>query len=153
MNAYRHAVLSAKKWGGKAEDYQPIHDLIDCSKQFVPDVRHRALFHNAFGPFLCEKVFGHFIVNSDGKEIPTREIAEKHIIEDMGYIPQVTDWFKGMPIETWMGGPVRRTKETITFPGGQKRSVFFDRPLQVHGTETDFSGITRSEKPDFKPEE
>jgi hypothetical protein len=58
MKPYLHAKISAQKWGGKPEDYQPIHDFIDSSKEHHADVRHRALLHNSWGCFLVEKLFG-----------------------------------------------------------------------------------------------
>lgn len=72
----------------------------------MPDVRHRALLHNSFGIFLVEKVFGHYITNSDGKDVPVREIAERHIIEDLGFIPTPQDWLKCISLKAipWAGG-------------------------------------------------
>ena len=63
----KHAESSARKFGGKAEDYIAIHNWFDESKAFLSDFRHRALRHHAEGIFLCEKVFGTAITNSDGK--------------------------------------------------------------------------------------
>lgn len=37
----RHAESSARKFGGTAEDYLPIHNWFDESKAFLPDFRHR----------------------------------------------------------------------------------------------------------------
>ena len=54
----RHAENSARKFGGKAEDYLRIHNWFDESKAFFPDFRHRALRHHAEGIFLAEKLFG-----------------------------------------------------------------------------------------------
>ena len=68
----RHAENSARKFGGKAEDYLPIHNWFDESKAFFPDFRHRALRHHAEGIFLAERLFGVAIVNSDGKQVPVR---------------------------------------------------------------------------------
>jgi len=42
---YHHALSSAKKWGGAAEDYLPIHQWFDESKAITADFRHRALRH------------------------------------------------------------------------------------------------------------
>ena len=64
----KHAENSARKFGGKAEDYLPIHNWFDESKAFFPDFRHRALRHHAEGIFLAEKLFGVAIVNSDGTQ-------------------------------------------------------------------------------------
>jgi hypothetical protein len=44
---YRHAVSSAKKWGGVPEDYLPVHDLFDSSKAVIADNRHRAFTHHS----------------------------------------------------------------------------------------------------------
>lgn len=109
MNTLYHAKSSVYKWGGQMEDYFPIHDLIDSSKASMPDVRHRALLHNSFGIFLVEKVFGHYITNSDGRDVPVREIAERHVIEDLGFIPTPQDWLKCISLKAvpWAGGHVK----------------------------------------------
>jgi len=99
-----HAEHSAQKHGGIVEDYLPIHNFIDSSKAHVPDIRHRALLHNSFGIYLTEQVFGVYIVNSDGKKVSVRDVAEEHIKQDMGNIPTVQDWLKCMGIQDWMLG-------------------------------------------------
>ena len=88
----KHAESSARKFGGKAEDYLPIHNWFDESKAFFPDFRHRALRHHAEGIFLAEKLFGVAIVNSDGKQVPVRYLGEQHVREDLGRIPTAQDW-------------------------------------------------------------
>lgn len=65
----KHAESSARKFGGKAEDYLPIHNWFDESKAFLADFRHRALRHHAEGIFLSERIFGVTITNSEGKRI------------------------------------------------------------------------------------
>lgn len=62
----RHAQRSVEQFGGREEDYLPIHDRLDASKAHMPDLRHRALRHHSEGIFLCEAVFGVAMVNSDG---------------------------------------------------------------------------------------
>lgn len=104
MKPFLHANLSVKKYGGVREDYIDIHNFIDTSKSSLPDVRHRAILHSSFGCFLVEQVFGTTIVNSDGKEISTRDIAEEHIQQDLGFIPTMEHWLRNMRIEPWMGG-------------------------------------------------
>ena len=101
-NCYYHALSSVKKWGCKTEDYQPIHDWFDESKKISADFRHRALRHHAEGCFAAEKEFGVTITNSDGKKIPVRLIAEKHIVEDLGFIPSFSDWIKYIRHTEWM---------------------------------------------------
>ena len=98
-----HAMSSVKRWGGEVEDYLPIHNFLDSSKAHMGDIRHRALLHNTWGVFLCEKLFGVSICNSNGRDIPVRTIAEKHVVEDCGFIPSVSDWLKHLQVsETWM---------------------------------------------------
>jgi len=97
-----HAESSARKWGGKAEDYLPIHHWFDESKAFHADFRHRALRHHAEGIFLCERIFGVTINNSAGRSVPVRFIGEQHIIEDMGRIPSASEWLQEITPKPWM---------------------------------------------------
>lgn len=108
MKPFKHAMGSARRHGGRPEDYQEIHDFLDLPKSAHPDIKHRALLHNSLGPYICERVFGTTIVNSDGKTVSVRDIAEEHILEDMGRIPTVSDYLDGMPMYEWLGGPKRR---------------------------------------------
>lgn len=100
-----HSISSAKKHGGVPEDYLPIHNWFDETKMHYPDMRHRALRHHAEGIFWCEKEFGVYIVNSDGKKVPTRVIGEQHCMEDMGFIPTIKDYLDNMTITGWMFKP------------------------------------------------
>ena len=117
MKPLLHANLSVKKYGGRVEDYLPIHNFIDSSKSSVADVRHRAVLHSAFGCFIVEQVFGVFLINSDEKKVSTRDIAEEHIIQDLGFIPSLEHWVKNMRIEPWMGGGRKHNRPaTRTIP-------------------------------------
>ena len=106
-----HARISAKKFGGVAEDYLAIHDFMDCTKMALPDIRHRMMLHNSVGCFIAERVFGHTITNSENKTVHVRDVAEAHIIEDLGFIPTLEKCFSSMSIEAWMGGKVSKYKE------------------------------------------
>jgi len=77
---------------------------MDSSKSACADVRHRALFHSAFGIFVIEKIFGTVLINSKGKAVSVRDIAEQHVQEDLGFIPSLETWVRGMSIEPWMMG-------------------------------------------------
>lgn len=112
MKPYLHAKVSVSKWGGKPEDYLKIHDWFDQTKSAHPDMRHRAILHNSMGCYIAEQVFGHNITNSDGKLVSVRDIAEQHIIDDMGTIPTISDYLNGMPMYDWLGGK-KREKKTI----------------------------------------
>jgi len=109
MKPYYHARLSVKKYGGEIDDYIDIHNFIDSSKSTLADVRHRALIHSSFGCFLVEKVYGVTIKNSQDKIVNTRDLAEDHILEDLGFIPSPDKWLRNMRIEPWMSG-TRKTK-------------------------------------------
>ena len=103
MHPIDHAETSVRTWGGEVEDYLPIHDWFDATKEVFADYRHRALRHHSQGIFECERVFGHQITNSDGKKVHVRYVAEQHIREDCGgRIPTVADWFRNIPREVWM---------------------------------------------------
>ena len=104
---YIHAKNSARKFGGKPEDYLPIHNLLDSSKSTIGDNRHRCLTHNSWfigadGPL--EKIFGVVIKNSDGKDVSVRDVGEQHILEDFGmrFIPTPQDYLQEMEIKKWM---------------------------------------------------
>lgn len=114
-----HAKSSAKKYGGMPEDYLAIHDMMDCSKAALPDVRHRAVFHSSLGCFIIEQIFGHTMKNSDGREVSVRDVAEDHIIEDLGFIPTLEKWMTTMQIENWMGGRSRKTRH-IDYQGTEQ---------------------------------
>ena len=107
-----HSLNSVKKWGGKPEDYLDIHDMMDSSKAHIADMRHRLIFHSSFGIFIMEEIFGTYITNSDGKKVQVRDIAEQHVLEDIGYIPTLQDYIEKMPIEPWMTGQ-RKTKRMV----------------------------------------
>lgn len=108
MNSYYHAASSASKWGGEAEDYIEIHNFIDQSKMSEPSVRHRAILHHSLGVFITQQCFGSYIVNSNGRKVPVKEIAERHIIEDLGFLPSAQDWLKTISLKAvpWAGGGV-----------------------------------------------
>lgn len=98
-----HAMTSVKLWGGTVEDYLPIHDWLDATKECFADFRHRALRHHSQGCFEAERQFGHAITNSAGRIVAVRYICEQHIKEDCGgRIPTVADWLQGIPAQSWM---------------------------------------------------
>lgn len=99
-----HARSSVRRWGGTEEDYLPIHEKMDTTKMAHAEVTHRCVFHSAFGIYLIEELFGRTITNSDGKEVHVRDIAEQHVLEDLGFIPSLSDWLKEMPAKPWMAG-------------------------------------------------
>ena len=102
-HCYHHALSSARKWGGTAEDYLPLHQWFDESKEITADFRHRALRHHAQGIFELERTFGAAITISTGRVVPVRLIGEQHVLEDLGFIPSFADWVKAIRPEPWRG--------------------------------------------------
>jgi hypothetical protein len=123
MKPFLHGRIHAKKYGGKPEDYADIDDFIDSTKAAVPDVRHRAILHSAFGCFLVEKIFGRTRINSDGKEYSPRDVAEDHVLQDLGFIPTMEDYLKNMAMQPWMSGTEKRNT------GEKTRFIPFDNTL------------------------
>ncbi len=102
-HTYFHAKSSARLFGGKPEDYLPIHNWFDATKESYCDFRHRALRHHAEGIFECERVFGITITNSAGKQVPVRYIGEQHVMEDCGgRVPSLSDWLSQIRPQHWM---------------------------------------------------
>jgi len=110
MKPLIHAKISVKTYGGIPEDYLPIHNFLDSSKATMPDMRHRAILHSAFGCYIAEQIFGTYFKNSDGKDVSTRDICEEHIIQDLGFIPTVEQYLNNMTFQDWMSGTKKRTK-------------------------------------------
>jgi len=106
MKPYHHARISATKFGGRPEDYLAIHNFMDESKAHLADARHRMFLHNSFGIYLAERVCGEIVDNqrmpyitiSDGRKVQVRDVAEQHVLDDLGYIPSLSDCVKDLPI-------------------------------------------------------
>ncbi|NJL78551.1 MAG: hypothetical protein HC917_06330 [Richelia sp. SM2_1_7] len=105
MNPVIHSENSVRKWGGKIEDYLPIHKKMDCSKSYISDNRHRCLTHTMFWineVMIC--LFGDYIVLDNDKKVSVKDICEKHILEDyrMKFIPTPQDFIQEMNYKPWM---------------------------------------------------
>lgn len=104
MTPYAHAKSSSNKFGGIPEDYIELHDWFDETKQYTGDWTHRAMRHHSAGIQWAIEKFGHSILNSDNRRIPTKVIAEQHVQEDCGFVPTVQDWMRALQKnpENWM---------------------------------------------------
>ena len=95
MNAFQHARISAKRWGGEAEDYYELHEFIDSTKSLCSDARHRIL-HTLWGVrSVVVPVFGHSLHNSAGKQIDIKDLCERdHLLVDFQqrFIPPSQDF-------------------------------------------------------------
>ena len=88
-----HSKSSARKFGGKPEDYNHIHDWMDETKSWLGSSMHRMFRHHSEGIFACEDRFGKSFKNSDGKTVYTRYVGEQHVKEDCNnYIPTAKEW-------------------------------------------------------------
>lgn len=94
-----HAESSARRFGGKPEDYFDLHNWFDETKELFADFRHRALRHHSHGIYEAERKFGILLPNG----APTRLVAEMHVRQDChNRIPTVSDWLGQIyPLE-WM---------------------------------------------------
>lgn len=113
-NVQFHSESSARKFGGLPDDYVPIHKLLDQSKLYLADWRHRALLHNTLGVSLCEQFFGDLYRRaSDGVSVCTRTVAEQHILEDLGAILTPAEFLREMPLRPWMNGLTPQEKRYL----------------------------------------
>ncbi len=110
MNPVIHAQNSAKRWGGKPEEYLDIHTTLDDIKAVFNDNRARAITHNIwFCNYIIPKIYGHLCKNSDGRSYSPAEVAQFHVLEDfrMKFIPTVQDYLQNMTLEPWMNNAVK----------------------------------------------
>jgi hypothetical protein len=106
-NPLVHAERSARKWGGSADDYLPLHQWFDATKGHLADNRHRMLLHNSFGILLAEQVFGPALINGAGRRVFVRDVATQHVLEDLGFVPSVAQCLEELPLRPWMAGSRR----------------------------------------------
>lgn len=125
MNSWNHAQSAARKWGGRPEDYIEIEEFIDSSKKIIGDARHRSVYHHTEGVWLCQRIFGRVLtIEKNTKEVlvPVRLVAERHILEDLGWLPSPADYIKGMPMAPWMTGSQRK-EVPLSHLLGEKENV------------------------------
>jgi hypothetical protein len=97
---YHHALSSTRsfptddpKAKTRWEDHYPLHHFLDSSKAHLADARHRALYHHKTGIEISKRL-------PQLKHIPQttlQEIATQHILEDISYIPSLTQWISPNP--------------------------------------------------------
>jgi hypothetical protein len=121
MNPVKHCFISAKRWGGKPEDYYEIHSFIDHTKSLCSDIRHRIL-HTLWGVnHLVIPIFGHTLFNSDGKGVDVKDLCERdHLIVDYHskFIPTLSDFVEAIN-DDYLPNDFKQRIETI-------HSIFID---------------------------
>jgi|TARA_R100001463_G_scaffold45244_2_gene93419 hypothetical protein len=111
MDPLYHSKSSVKKWGGTVDDYIKIHHWFDDSKRGCSLPTHRSMRHHTEGIGWCIDVFGKYITNSDGRQVPVRQIGEQHVVEDIGQLISMSDWLLHMSLEPWMMKVGKRPSE------------------------------------------
>ncbi len=109
MNAVKHCQISVKRWGGIESDYLEIHSFIDHTKNLCADARHRIL-HTEWGVnHIVVPIFGHTLINSDGKHINVKDMCERdHLLVDYQnkFIPTLSDFVEAISdkeVDTQLG--------------------------------------------------
>jgi len=134
-NPLIHAQSSVKRWGGKVEDYLPIHEVLDSPKESMNNNTSRALTHNTwFCYHIIPKIFGYNFINSDGKRVESIDIAMLHVSEDFRHkgVPTPQDYLENLVVQPWMNNGV------IDLPSveAQKRSTDLLEKIKMDNEET-----------------
>ena len=87
-------------------------EWFDESSEHVNDLRHRLMRHHSQGIAECVRRFGRLLTLSNGRQVPMKKIAERHIVEDLGFVPAVADWVRSLKLQPWMMRP-KRTRVVI----------------------------------------
>jgi hypothetical protein len=142
----KHSESSARLFGGVPKDYLHIHTVMDSSKLFLADWRHRALLHNTFGIHVFEQLIGaSFTRQSDGKGVCTRTVITQHIMEDLGAVPTAGEFLREMPLKPWMTGisakqKLRMQSLTIEGDGANEAYIKSEVKWQHYNTAPPISG-------------
>ncbi len=130
----KHAMSSARLFGGEPEDYLHVHTVMDSSKLFLADWRHRALLHNTFGIHVFEQLIGaSFKRKSDGVSVCTRTVISQHIMEDLGAIPTAGEFLRDMPLRQWMAGISAKQKvimQNLTIEGNGAQEAYIKTEIK-----------------------
>jgi hypothetical protein len=131
-NPLIHSKSSVKRWGGKVEDYLPLHELLDSPKVTMNNNTARMLTHNVWFCYqIIPKIFGYNLINSDGKSVDTVDIAMLHVAEDfrMKFVPTAQDYLKHMELQPWMNNGVK----DINNPDATKLVEELHEKLETYG--------------------
>jgi hypothetical protein len=115
-NALIHAQSSVKRWGGKVEEYLPIHEIIDSPKACMNNNSARLITHNVwFCYHIIPKIFGYNLINSSGKRVDTIDIAMLHVSEDFRnrFVPTLEDYLKHLELPAWIHNGVKDVENPI----------------------------------------
>lgn len=135
MNPRQHCRISVRRWGGVEGDYYPIHEFIDSTKALCADGRHRILHTHWAIQHVVVPIFGHTIVNADGKHVDVKDMCERdHLLADYGnrFIPTLADFVAAIDVDdTTIQAELERFH--ATFSGDLAVSELLLSPLAVTG--------------------
>lgn len=97
MTLDEHCVESVRQFGGEQSDYRELHQFLDSITSEIEAAW--GITHSTFGLGLAEMKFGYVV---GPRNVPTRTIAERHILAEYGLIPSVQDWLSAVPLKPWM---------------------------------------------------
>lgn len=124
-HVHYHSQSSARRFGGRSEDYGALHAWFDATKIAWCDSRHRALRHHQSGIAWAVLRFGERLQTSDGNWVGTEEVCRQHLLEDCGYVPTLRDWFREWDPPSWsfQGPDLVRLSLRLGCPERTLRSV------------------------------
>jgi hypothetical protein len=96
------ANASAARFGGDPSAYLALHAWFLETRNWSDGPEHLVFRHHAFGIFEAEARFGPVIAFGDGKAVPTRVVAERHVQTVLGRVPSATDFLRRIKGERWM---------------------------------------------------
>ena len=85
-NATSLATTEAQILCTPVDDLIPLHTWMFETADWIDGPRHLAFRHHSFGCFDAEEHFGTTIPLSDGRQVPTRVLVERHIRRVLGRI-------------------------------------------------------------------
>jgi hypothetical protein len=103
LDADAHARGDVDRWSGSPADYRAVHEFVDAPGAAAGPLG-RIVLHHAFGCFVAERRFGPSFVNSAGVEVHTRDVVERHVYREFGWIPDLSDWVRAVALRPWMAG-------------------------------------------------
>ncbi len=96
MNATFHSQLSVKRRGGTIDDWYPLHDLFDSSKELESSNAHRIMLHSMWGlKQVIVPIFGHTLKLTGGGTANVKDAGEQdHLLADFHdrFIPALADY-------------------------------------------------------------
>ncbi|MFZ3482129.1 DUF6915 family protein [Sphingomonas sp. 3-13AW] len=100
-NVHDLADLSARRFGGAAETYLPLHRWFLETRTWAGGLEHLLFRHHSFGIFEAEARFGP-ILTDGANTVPTRVVAERHVQTVLGRVPAAADWLRRIKGSRWM---------------------------------------------------